>query len=267
LTGPELCAHVDAHATGSIEVTDLTSTHAMLSLDGPYAWELFAEVEGPEVIGQPYMSFFHAERFTAFRIGKTGEYGYYLLTPREQVDELRGQLLDRGARFDVVVADLEALDQCALENWFFNIRREGQADVSPVELQLQWRVSYKKSFVGSDGLAERRRAATRRIVQCVADTALAVGAEVAHRDQTIGTILNAGFSPTRGDWVGMALVDRAYSHPGIDAYTVRDGDRAIAIRTIAAPAVNNRSLYINPQIHSYQTRREVMYPPLVLAVR
>jgi len=267
MTSDELAAHVRAYAVDTVEVVDLSPTHGVLSLDGPYAWELFGEVEGPEVIGQPYMSFFHADDFSAFRIGETGEYGYYLLTPRERIERVRAVFRDRGARFDLIDGDLEALDQCALENWFFNIRREGQLDLSPVELQLQWRVSYKKTFVGSTGLAERRRTASRRIVQCAAQARLPPAAGVMYRDQRIGVIVNAGFSPVRGDWIGMALLDRAYSHPGIDAFTAIHDGAEVPITTLAAPALNNRSLYVNPQIHSYQTRAEVTYPPLVAPVR
>ncbi|MBV8760402.1 MAG: aminomethyltransferase family protein [Deltaproteobacteria bacterium] len=261
LSGPALAEHVRAHAgANQIDVIDLTRDHAMISLDGPYAWEVFAELAGPEVIGLPYMSFFHGDGMTSFRVGKTGEYGYCLMVPRERVSSLYATLLDRGAAFDVAEADLAALDQCALENWFFNVRREGATDASPVELQLQWRVSYKRTFIGSEALARRRAEATRRLLMCVSSRELVMGAPVTHDGHTIGTIVNAGFSHTRGDWVATALVDRAYSHAGIAAYTSGDSP----LRTLAAPALNNRSLYVNAQKHSYHTRHEAKFPPLVL---
>jgi aminomethyltransferase len=264
MSGVALVDHVRAHADGAVEVTDLSRTHVLLSLDGPYAWEVFAEIAGPEVIGQPYMSFFHGDHFTAFRVGKTGEYGYHLMVPGERAEATRASLLDRGAAFDVAEADLAVLDQCALENWFFNIRGEGRADVSPIELQLQWRVSRRKTFIGSPALAERRARATRRLVLCAGPDPLAVGDRVVHGDRPIGTIVNAGFSSTRGDWVATALIDLPYSHAGIDAYAAERGEARTRLRTLAAPALNNRSLYVNPQLHSYQTRGEVQFPPLVL---
>jgi glycine cleavage system aminomethyltransferase T len=265
LTGAELAQHVLAHAGGSpVDVTDLSIDHAVLSLDGPYAWEVFAELAGPEVIGLPYMSFFRDADMTAFRVGKTGEYGYYLIVPRTRANELYATLLDRGAPFDIAEGDLAALDQCALENWFFNIRREGATDASPLELQLQWRVSHRRSFVGSTALAERRAHATRRLVLCVGRGPIAIGDPVVHHGTAIGTVVNAGFSAIRSDYVATALVERAYSHVGIAAFAVEHGAVSVPIRTIAAPALNNRSLYVNPQKHSYRTRDAVQFPPLVL---
>jgi glycine cleavage system aminomethyltransferase T len=261
VSSSQLVEHVRAHAeASSIEVTDLSRDHAVLSLDGPYAWEVFAELAGPEVIGLPYMSFFHGDGMTSFRVGKTGEYGYYLMVPRTRDDALYASLLDRGASFDLAEADLAALDQCALENWFFNIRREGQVDASPVELQLQWRVSYRRTFVGSAALADRRQRAAHRLVLCASPSPLAIGDPVEYRERAIGTVVNAGFSPIRGDWLATALVERAYAHPDIAAFSVASS----RMRTLAAPALNNRSLYVNPQKHSYQTRDEVQFPSLVL---
>src|SRR5258705_299286 len=48
-------------------VADLSPTHAFVCLDGPYAWELLADVTAPDVIGLPYLGFFHEGRFTCFR--------------------------------------------------------------------------------------------------------------------------------------------------------------------------------------------------------
>ena len=253
---------VKGAATAPVEVTDLLASNGIVSLDGPYAWEVFAELAGPEVIGQPYMTFFRSEEVTAFRAGKTGEFGYYLMVPRERLEALRATLLDRGGPFDIVEGDLAALDQCALENWYFNVRREGLADATPIELQLQWRISKKKTFTGSDALAERRGNVSQRLLLCAAAGEVAIGDRVMVRDVAIGTVVNAGFSPARGDWVATALVDRAYSHPGIRSYTIMHGAAQVAIETLAAPALNNRSLFINPQLHSYHTRHEVQYPPV-----
>jgi glycine cleavage system aminomethyltransferase T len=262
ITAPALTELLTAPGA-DVQVNDLAETHGLVSLDGPYAWEVFAELAGPEVIGQPYMTFFHSDELTAFRAGKTGEFGYTLMVPADRVDPLRATLIDRGAPFDIAEADLAALDQCALENWYFNIRREGLADASPIELQLQWRVSAGKEFTGAAALAERRARATQRLLLCAGPTELAIGDRVVHGATEIGTVINAGFSSVRGDWVASALVDRPYSHPRIRAYEIVHGSARVPIETLAAPALDNRSLYVNPQQHSYQTRNEVQFPPVV----
>jgi glycine cleavage system aminomethyltransferase T len=154
---------------------------------------------------------------------------------------------------------LEALDQCALENWFFNIRREGREDVTPIELQLQWRVSYRKEFTGSTSLAARRaKGPAVRLTCVIAKGEVSAGDEVMIGGERVGAIVNAGYSDVRGDWVALALLDRSVAYPGIEC---RVGQAAA--RTVSPPVLQNRSLVVSPQLHSYATRAEYPAPPLV----
>lgn len=254
------------HAPDGADVTieDGSATHAILGVDGPYAWELLGAVLDPEIIGLPYLAFYHQREATCYRAGKTGEYGYGLIVQREDAEGLEQRLRTTGASYDLREASLEALDQCALENWFFNIRREGRAAVTPVELQLQWRVSYRKAFTGADALRRRRAEGARVRLTCVvADGAVAVGDVVTGDDGAIGRVVNAGWSDVRGEWVGLGLLDIAWAHPGIDALTIVGASAAARARTVSPPLLMNRSLAVSPQLHSYFTRHEHPLPPLV----
>lgn len=266
MTGSELAEYIRSGAPSSLrcEVQVMDPDHRIISVNGPYAWEVLGEILGPEVIGLPYLSFFHLEEGICFRTGKTGEFGYDLLIPAERVDGLLQQLNDLAAEFDLVEAGREVLEQCALENWFFNIRREGQAGVTPLELQLQWRVSYRKEFPGSEVLAELRRAgAARRLTTLVSEEEISIGHQVILEEQAIGPVVNAGYSATRGDHVALALLDRAYAVSGIDRYQVAKNDGRVPVRTVSPPVINNRSLYVSPQLHSYRTRHEDEFPSLL----
>ena len=74
--------------------------------------------------------------------------------------------------------------------------------------------------------------------------------------------LNAGWSTTRGDCVALALVGVRWAHPGIDAFTVLHAADAVPARSMTPPVLNNRSLFVSPQLHTYATRAEVAMPPL-----
>jgi len=160
LSSGELIEHAREHLDSDLDVdfTDMRGTHGLLSLNGPYAWEVLSEWLGPDIIGIPYLTFFHlTEREVlstgggsdlvgaCFRAGKTGEFGYDLLLPTERLESVRARLLEVGEPLDLVEADLEALDLCALENGFFSVRHGPLEGLTPLELQLQWRVSYRKS--------------------------------------------------------------------------------------------------------------------------
>jgi glycine cleavage system aminomethyltransferase T len=246
----------------------------LLGLDGPYAWEILAELMGPEAIGLPYMTYFEADGRTCFRTGKTGEYGYYVLMDRDECDAVEKKLESLVPTLDIVPVGLEALDQCALENWFFNIRREGQFDANPLELQLQWRVSYRKEYVGSAALAECRASGPRTRLTCLlAPDEIRSGDRVmAHRaiassggrEGEIGSIVNAGFSQPMEGWVGLALIDTPFAYSGINQFVALSGDREVSLLTTSPPVLNNRSLYVSPQIHNYATRHEHEFPPIAV---
>lgn len=258
-----LAAYLAAAMEGVDDVSlDMESTrHTIVAMDGPYAWELLSRLVGPEVIGLPYMTFFRTGGHLCYRAGKTGEFGYRLVTPRDEAEELRARLLELGEPLDAAPVGLQALDQCALENWFFNIRREGARAAGPIEMQLQWRVSYRKPFVGSEALAARRRDGVHtRLTGLIGEGALAAGDAIRFGDREIGVVANAGYAPLRSDWVGMALLDLAWAWPGIGPLQIGEGE--VLARTVAPPFLRNRSLYVNPQIHAYATRNEDAFPPI-----
>ena len=263
-----LAAYLARHLDGvaDVDIADETGAHVIVALDGPYAWELMARLVGPEVIGLPYLTFFRVDGALCYRAGKTGEYGYRLIVPRDELEGRWEQLCDLGAQLDLREVELEALDQCALENWFLNVRLEGGRPVTPIELQLQWRISYHKTYVGSEALGRRRaEGVSQRLTCVVSPQQIAIDDAVSYGNEdlgevVIGEVVNAGFSPVREEWVGLALLDVAYAYPDIDPLVI--GDQRVEGRTVSPPVLNNRSLYVNPQLQSYATRLEDDFPPV-----
>lgn len=262
----ELARYLDKHFPPGIDAKATCCDGALLSVHGPYAWELCTAVLGPDVGSLPYLAFYRTDEAVCFRSGKTGEYGYDLLVSPGELAAVREALLTEGRAFDLALASLPALDQCALENGFFNVRREGRAGLSPLELGLQWRVSNRKEYVGSAALRARREAGAKaRVVWAVAGAAVAEGDEVFLDDRRIGSVLATGFSVLRGEWVALLLLDRSYAFPGIDRFEASHAGERRPLRTVSAPLINNRSLYVSPQRHSYRERDESKMPPFVLS--
>ena len=255
--------------SSSVTLDDLNASHALFGLNGPYAWELAAAVLGPEINGVPYLSFLRIGDVLCFRGGKTGEYGYDLLVPNDEAPALWARLLDAGESLGVREAGLAALDQCALENWHFSMRLLEGADadqpLTPLELQLQWRVSYEKDFVGAEALRARRGSGARGRATCfTAASPVVSGQRVIYDARDIGAVLATTESCTRGDAVGVALLDTVLAHPGIDRFVVDMPTGPVPIVTRTPPLINNRSLYVDPNRHSGRTREQDSFPPLVL---
>jgi glycine cleavage system aminomethyltransferase T len=246
-----------------INVIDLTSDHDLLSINGPYAWELLSEVISAEIVGLPFSAFFRGDDFICFRTSATGEYSYDLLVPRGQAPRWRERILETGKAFDLEVAGAAALNLCALENFVFNVGTDASGDVTPLELQLQWRVSYKKTYPGSVALAQRRKAFTRRAVLLSAASELKSGDRLLREGREAGTLLNAGYSFARREWLALALLDREWAFSDVPLECVSRAGKITPARTLSAPAIDNRSLYVDPQRHTYAGRGENAFPPLV----
>lgn len=248
-----------------IEVRDLSDEYDMLSLHGPFAWEFLSEFAGPDVIGLPYLSLFHLDNLICFRGGKTGEYGYDLLVPKSESKSTRERMFEVGVPFDLTDVCLDAVDLCSFENWFFNARKEGQMGLGPLELGLQWRVSYGKEYVGSAALAARRKIEKKQRIACALSRAqLPSSAVTTKQGEVIGRVLRSEHSPTIGAYMNMVLLDCAYAYSGLDSYMVKMDDATeIQILTVSPPVINNRSLYVNAQKHSYATRETHAFPALV----
>jgi len=260
MTGDAIVEYLRGHAAGlDVAITDLTPTHGFLGLHGPYAWELLAEVTTPDIVGLSYLSFFHSGGLTCFRGGKTGEFGYDLMIERAQLAAARAQLVSIGARLELREISLAALELCQLEAGFFNVRREVRDGITPAELQLLWRTSSDRAYPGSAALAERRATPHPRIALIVGDEEFATDASITLDEEPVGGVLHAGKSYTRGGYIGVALLDRVVSHAGLVGF--RAG--AAAVRTVSSPAVNNRSLFVDPQRHTWATRDQATFPPLV----
>lgn len=252
-TGAGLRAWLAAH--GVDEARDLGEDHRLLCLTGPYAWEVLGKVVGEEVFALPHHNFFTFTSWRCFRAGKTGEYSYLLLVPAAEHAALRERLLATAAALGapgLVPVGLATLEQCALEGGHFNIFREGAvADVTPLELQLQWRVSYGRDYPGAAALLARRAAGARWRLSAVAGAApLAGGDELWLADAPVGVIANAGWSQTQGLWVGLALLARAVALPGVPLRTTAGAE----MLTRSAPLLCPRSLFIVPGKHRYRDR-------------
>ena len=252
----EIAEWIIGHVTASADfsIIDLSKSHDSLALDGPYAWELCAEVFGSDVLGLPYLGMRTLGEMLVFRAGRTGEYGYHLLVPTDQKNAWCEKLLATGAAFAMACASEAARAQCVLENFFFDVNREGRYSLTPLELQLQWRLSAQKTaYPGAEAIhAIRQSGWTHRLTCFSAPDFASPDEEITCDGEPVGRILAAGYSPRRGDYVGKALLRRPYWHAGLDVFRV--GRRPL--HTISAPAIKNLSLKVTPYRHSFHTRTE-----------
>jgi glycine cleavage system T protein (aminomethyltransferase) len=250
MTRGDFEAHVAEALRGEATANSLEDSHVMISLNGPFAWQLMVAHEGSGTMALRYMSLFRPREDTiCLRAGKTGEYGYDLLVPREDLETTLARLHELGRPFDLVRASRETLMIASLESWFFDAHDPGLKGLTPAELGLRWR---------TDDAAVSSR---RRLCAVRAQSRFDAGDDVRHEGRIIGDLRRAQWSPTLACWIGAALIDRSLAHSGIDVFVAQDeAGRRVPLKTVSPPFVNNLSLFVQPGRHGYAQRDAIRYP-------
>lgn len=209
--------HMDwflASAMGfNVQIEDETDRVAALAFQGPTSCAVLKKMgfQGIENL-KPY-------RFTSFpfsgrelmisRTGFTGDLGYELWCDPEQAETLWDALMEAGRNYAIRPFGAEALGMTRIEAGFIQAGVEfvpgldvvrTERSRSPFELGLGWLVHLKKpNFNGRKSLiAEKERGSRYRFVRLLVEgNKPAEHAFIFNRrDQAVGTVTTAGWSPT-----------------------------------------------------------------------
>ena len=199
----------NADQNGGCEIADITSTRAVLAVQGPEARSLLAVV-APEMAAVP--------RFEVARIawgevgcivagtGYTGEDGVEIHVPAEHAAALWREIVAAG----IVPAGLGARDTLRLEAGLPLHGHELGPGITPLQAGLGWVVRFDKGdFRGREPLlAERERGVTRRLRGLLVDGRRPprAGYPVMRDGVAIGEVTSGNFSPTLGRAIALAFL-------------------------------------------------------------
>ncbi|MGZ6974155.1 MAG: glycine cleavage system aminomethyltransferase GcvT [Acidimicrobiia bacterium] len=194
---------------GGCSVADITSTRAVLAVQGPEARAVLAKVS-PEMADVP--------RFEVARVdwrgadcvvagtGYTGEDGVEIHVPAEHAAALWRELVGAG----VVPAGLGARDTLRLEAGLPLHGHELGAGITPLQAGLGWVVRFDKGdFRGrAPLLAERERGIARRLRGLLVDGRRPprAGYPVMQDGAVIGEVTSGNFSPTLERAIALAFL-------------------------------------------------------------
>jgi glycine cleavage system aminomethyltransferase T len=229
---------------------------AVILFEGPYSWELMAELFGFDVLGLPFMEFMPVDDGILLRAGKHGEFAFKFVASKEAAAALWQRAEDAGLKFDMKKGGIDFQRQSRLENPCWDPALVGAFSRCPIELQMQWAVRYDKdAFIGRDALLNKlEEGVKQRVVGFVVkdDGAAAnVGDSVFSGSDVIGKVITFGHSAGVGGFFGQALLDSEYAYAGIDQYEIAGSGARVVIRTTEIPFLQNFSFMVNPAEHSY----------------
>lgn len=239
-------------------VKSLDGERGVLHFEGPYAWELMAEMYGMDVIGLPFQEYMYVgDDEILFRAGKHGEFSYKLILPVERLAEVWQQAVEAGKKYDMVVGGLDYQRQVRIENPCWDPTVLADYSRCPVELQMQWTLRYTKDeFTGKKAIEQRlAQGMSRRAVGFEVHgehaASVARGDAIYLGDQKIGEVIVSGVMAEDGRCVGRAMLDDALAYADIGPLRVATAEGDAQLRTTAIPFLRNFSFMVNPSEHSY----------------
>lgn len=229
-----------------VNVTDVTSGYALLSVQGPDSRKLLSEITTTSLSNEdfPYftaseLDLYHA-RGMAFRLSFVGELGWELYVPSEFAIGVYDALAETGEDFGLVNAGMETLESTRTEAGRRDYGLDMENSNSPLEAGLGFAVDFDKpgGFVGRDALMRQResRPLTSRLVQFLLEDPepLLFGEEpIFYQGAPVGYLRSGAYGHTLGGAMGMGYVEHA---DGVTADLVNSGGFEIQVAGERIPA-------------------------------
>jgi aminomethyltransferase len=197
-----------ARTGDEVVFADVTSTRAVLAVQGPEARSLLANVR-PEAAAVARHDVRRVGDLVVAGTGYTGEDGVELHVPAANAPELWDALCDAG----ITPAGLGARDTLRLEAGLPLHGHELGPGITPLQAGLGWVVGWDKGdFRGRAALAvERERGIARRLRGIAVDGRRPPreGAPVLHDGTAVGEVTSGNFSPMLGHGIALAFVPPA----------------------------------------------------------
>jgi aminomethyltransferase len=211
------------------------SGQSLFALQGPAAASVMERFSEQAV----KLSFMHAcgtyingIKCNVSRSGYTGEDGFEILVGNHYAEQLARALL---AEDEVEPIGLAARDTLRLEAGLCLYGHELSESITPVEAGLQW--LFKRShtqFPGADIILAQLQQGPERIrAGLLVNSKLPVregNVIYNNEDLAIGFVTSGSFSPSLGQPIAMALLDRSFADEGTKLYAkVRDHDVPVTV--------------------------------------
>jgi glycine cleavage system aminomethyltransferase T len=231
-------------------VTDITDSHVVIGVDGFKSWSVIRDLFGSDILGLPYLSIetynFEGTDIKLFRAGKTSEFGYQLLAPKEIAVKLFNVLLDGVKKVEGGLCSVSIHSDLRLEGRFFNIFSEGARVKDPLVLGLQYMIDFdKEKFDGSDAIFKRRNdGLTKKIIgiRVEKNIELTAGMSIYNNDKKVGEVQAICFSHILDAKLGLALFDKDVAYSGL-AFTLNSAGGP-ELKTISMPPIMPKSLSV-----------------------
>ncbi len=206
-----------------VAVDDISDSLGMIAIQGPRAAGIVQRLTDAALDTLPNFAWAEATiadvPLMVARTGYTGEDGFEFYPDINQVAALWDHLLAAGRDDGLVPVGLGARDTLRLEARMPLYGNELSDEINPLEAGLGWAVDLNKGdFVGRTPIAAMKESSPpRRTVGFKLDQrsgSARTGYEVRVDGRAVGSVTSGAMSPTLGENIGLALVEREVAGVG-----------------------------------------------------
>ena len=219
-------AWMQAHlpATGTVRLTDVSSSYCCVGLWGPQAPAVLQAVTSTDVSKSKF-KFFTQQSLAignlpvrAIRVSYVGEAGWEIYAPMECGLKLWDTLWAAGQKYGLIAAGLGAFETLRLEKGFLLWGTDIHTEYDPYEAGLGFAVKPSQGdFIGKTALLQRQEYASRQLCFLTLDdpTAVIMGKEPVLADgKVLGYVTSAGYGYSLGRCIAYAYLPLGYAAPG-----------------------------------------------------
>ena len=230
----------------SVEIEDVTADMPHLQVQGPKSREILAPlVEGVDLTELRYFRFVADAKVAGIpclvsRTGYSGELGYELYCEPGHAADLWNAVLDAGRPHGMLPIGLSAIETIRIESGLlFPDVDYFQHKTDPYEVRLDKLVKLDKAgdFVGKDALRRIASEGTPRLLTTLkieGGETPEYGAAVTKDGNEVGIVRSPAESPTFGEQLAMAAIDRDLDSDGTQV-EVALGDGTVGATVAAFP--------------------------------
>lgn len=211
---------------GGVELVPMTSTHTILVVSGPKSRELLAKLSPRTDWSKksfPWLTaksvFIGHAQALAMRVSFSGELGWELHIPNEQLFLAHTLISEAGVEFGLTPFGLMATDSMRLEKSYRHWKADLITEYDPFESSLNRFLNIdKESFPGKEALlAKAGKPARRQFVTITVDCEIAAahpGDSICVAGKVVGTVTSAGYGYRVNKNIVMGFVDPTYAAEG-----------------------------------------------------
>lgn len=232
-----------------VELNNVSEDTAILALQGPKAIGILQKLTETDL---DKIGFFYLEEDVKIngvnamisRTGYTGEDGFEIYVPNDDVVKVWKDVLEAGKEEGLVPTGLGSRDTLRFEANLPLYGQELSADISPLEARLKFFVKLNKEadFIGKDVLIKQDEEGVERIsvgFELLERGIPREGYEVHKNGEKIGYVTTGYMSPTLGKSIGNALIKSSEKEIG-NEIDIMVRKRAVKAKVISKNFLKNK---------------------------